>query len=120
MQANTDHIKRAIGGFNWEVVLTKRDTNDKHLISNETITNIMGSFTPKENIFCKDRDALWMNLQIKTIILAKDKLYKLIARKNNDIHLRNSFNNLQKKKRKKMNDVIKNAKVFNANFKKVK
>ena len=62
MQANTDHVKRAIGGFNWKVVLTKRDTNDKHLISNETITNIMGSFTPKENIFCKDRDALWMNL----------------------------------------------------------
>ena len=51
MQANTDHVKRAIGGFNWEVVLTKRDTNDKHLISNETLPLKRTYFAKIETLF---------------------------------------------------------------------
>ena len=57
-------------------------------------------------MLCKDRDPLWINRGIKTMILTKDKVYRLLARKKNDIHLRNSLNNLQKK----LKDVIKNAK----------
>ena len=44
---------------------------------------------------CKDRDLLWINHCKKAIILAKDKVYKLLFPKSNN-HLRNSFNNLQK------------------------
>ena len=51
MQANTDHVKRAIGGFNWKVVLTKRDTNDKHLISNETLPLKRTYFAKIETLF---------------------------------------------------------------------
>ena len=63
---------------------------------NETITD-MKNFIPNDNMICDDRNPPGMNRRIKTIILAKDRGYRLLARKSSDINLRNSFNNLQKK-----------------------
>ena len=50
MQANTNHVERAIGEFNWEVVLTNCDANDQVIIFDIIISiiNIMKNFIPSE------------------------------------------------------------------------
>ena len=73
-----------------------RKRSNQLLFFNETITDTK-NFIPNENMIYDDRDPPGMNRRIKTIILAKDRGYKVLARKSNDINLRNSFNNLQKK-----------------------
>ena len=93
--ANSDHIKRAIGIFDWESALNYIDANDQVSVFNSTILNIISNFIPSETITCDDRDHPWMNSFIKNLIRAKDNFYKKFVRKSNDMYHHYAFKNFQ-------------------------
>ena len=55
-QANFDRIKRAVDLFDWKSALIDVDVNEQVPVFNDTITNYMSNFVPKEIIICNDRD----------------------------------------------------------------
>ena len=52
-------------------------------IFNRTILDILSNFNPHEMIVCHDKDPLWLNNRIKTLIQEKNATYK-IFRHNKD------------------------------------
>ena len=71
--ANSDHIKTAIGLFDWESTLNYIDANDQVSVFNSTILNIVSNFIPNEIITCDDREPPLINGFIKNLIRTKDK-----------------------------------------------
>ena len=43
---------------------------------NKTITNIISNYTPHETVTFGDRDPLWINKNVKQLILQKNDMYK--------------------------------------------
>ena len=54
--ANTDHIRKAICGFNWERSFANKDVNEMVNIFNETISNVLNNYIRHETIICNDQD----------------------------------------------------------------
>ena len=95
-QVNSDHIKRAIDLFDWELALIDSNVNEHVSIFNDAISNIMSNFVPNEIIIFDDRDPPWMNHHIKNLIRYKDDFNKkFVHGKNSMLHLL-TFNILQK------------------------
>ena len=44
--ANTDHIRKAICGYNWERFFANKDVNEMVNIFNETISNVLNNYIP--------------------------------------------------------------------------
>ena len=80
-----DHIKRGVDLFDWESALTKLDVSEQVSVFNDTITNIMSNFVRNEIIICGDRYPLWINSQIKNLILYKHNFYKTFVRGRNSM-----------------------------------
>ena len=53
---NTDHIRKAIRGFNWERPFANIEKNETVNILNETISNVLNDYIPHETIICDDQD----------------------------------------------------------------
>ena len=68
-QVNSDHIKRAIDLFDWELALIDSNVNEHVSIFNDAISNIMSNFVPNEIIIFDDRDPPWMNHHKKSYSL---------------------------------------------------
>ena len=62
---NTDHIRKATCGFNWERSFENKDTNEMVNIFNETISNVLNNYIPLETIICDDQDLPWINNKVK-------------------------------------------------------
>ena len=94
-EANTDLIKRAISNFNWVKAFFNTSVNKKVSIFNETILNVLNSYIPHETLTCDDKDPLWFNSRIKSLLQDKNKLYKDFRRSNTNAQLLNKLNHLQ-------------------------
>ena len=90
--ANSDSIQRSIKGFDWEKTFLNVDVNEKALLFNETILNIICSFIPHEIVTCEDRDQPWMTRFIKKAIKDKNLFYQCFV-KNTDFT--NNHSNLE-------------------------
>ena len=53
---NTDHIRKAIFGFNWERSFANKDVNEMVNTFNETICNVLNTYIPHETKICEDQD----------------------------------------------------------------
>ena len=69
--ANTDHIGKAICGFNWEKSFENKDINGMGNIFNETISNVLSNYIPHETTICDDQDPSWINKKVKKAIQKK-------------------------------------------------
>ena len=54
--ANTDHVRKAICGFNWERSFANKVVNEMVNIFNESISNVLNNYIPHEAIICDDQD----------------------------------------------------------------
>ena len=66
--SNNDLIQRSISRFNWEWGLSKKGVNKQILIFNVTILNIVINFIPHEIKIFNDREPIWINIKMKTMI----------------------------------------------------
>ena len=65
---------------------------------NKTIKNIMSNYIPHEKIICDDRDPPWINIDIKQLILDKNRAYRFyIPMVNLQMQFFNQFQFLQTK-----------------------
>ena len=66
--------------MNWERLFDQKDINAQVVALNETILNVFRNCVPNKYIYIDDKDPVWMNETIKSIIKAKNALYKNIFR----------------------------------------
>ena len=75
--ANTDRIRKAICGSNWESSFADKEVNEIVNIFNETISNVLNNYIPHETIICNDQDPPWINNKVKKVIKEKNQLMVL-------------------------------------------
>ena len=75
-RAEVTLIKRSIESFNWARAFMNLSVNDRVELFNNTLFNIFRNFIPNETIKCNHRDPPWMNNEIKSALLRKNRLYK--------------------------------------------
>ena len=87
--ANTDHIRKAMCGFNWERSFANKDVNEMVNIFNEIISNVLNNYIPHETIICNDQDPPWFNNKVKKAIQEKNQLFgRVKSNINNDTLLK--------------------------------
>ena len=57
----TEHTKREIQKFHWQRSFLNTIVNEKVVIFNSTVLNILSNFIPQETIVCDDKDPPWLN-----------------------------------------------------------
>ena len=102
--ANTDHIRKAICGFNYEKSFAKKDVNEMVNIFNETISNVLNNCIPHETIIFDDQDPPWINNKVKEAMQEKNQLFRRVKSNINNGTL------LVKLLQNKLNDLIDTAK----------
>ena len=53
--------------FDWDRAFVNTDVNEKVLILNKTILNILSNFIPHETLTIDDKDLSWFTKKIKNI-----------------------------------------------------
>ena len=89
-KANVDHIKRSIDEFSWQKCFANTSVNNKVHMFNKTIKNTMSNYIPHETI-------IWINKDIKQLILDKNHAYKSYIRNDKSLQFFNQFQFLQTK-----------------------
>ena len=70
-KGNVDHIRKAITEFPSERKFENNSVDEKVNIFNANIENILPNYIPHKTIKCDDRDAPWINKNIKQLIPEK-------------------------------------------------
>ena len=73
--SNVDLIRRSINEFDWDRTFANKHVDEKLLIFNKTVSNILSSFIPHEVIVSDDKDPPWFNGKIKSLINEKLRTY---------------------------------------------
>ena len=105
-KAKVDHIRRSIYEFSQERCFANTSVNDKVLMFDKTIRNIMSNYIPHKTIICDDRDPPWISKDIKQLILDKNRAYKSYIRNDKSLQFFNQFQFLQTK----LNSLIEESK----------
>ena len=69
--ANTELIRQAITDFKWDRAFLNANVNEKVSIFSNTTLNILSNIILHETIVCDDKDPLWFNRAIKSLIQQK-------------------------------------------------
>ena len=93
--SNDDHIRREINQFNWERAFENKNVDEKVVIFNKTVLNILSNFIPHELIVCNEKDPSWVNSKIKSLIHGKIKTYKIICKNIGNNHQIGKLKSLQ-------------------------
>ena len=72
----TDLIRRALNDFNWEKAFSNSNNNEKVCIFNKSIINVLSNAIPRKTILCDDKDPLWFNSRIKSLLQSKNNVFK--------------------------------------------
>ena len=56
--------------------------------------NVLSNYIPHESLVCDDKDPLWFNSRITSLLQDKNKLYKDFRRSNSNAQLLNKLNHL--------------------------
>ena len=62
---------------------------------NKTVKNIISNYVPHETLTFDVRDPLWINKNVKQLILVKNKMYKKYVKENKDPRISDKFECLQ-------------------------
>ena len=67
-EADAIFIRQVIHEFSWKRVLSNLNIDKQVTVLNRTILNILNNFISHETILCDDKDLLWFNKKIKSLI----------------------------------------------------
>ena len=81
--------------FNWERAFSNTNVNEKVCIFNKFVLNVLSNFIPHKAILCNDNDLRWFNSQVNSLLLAKNKVFKICRKDKTNIQLLNKLNFLQ-------------------------
>ena len=95
--ANTELIKRAIEKFDWQRPFLNTSVNEKVVIFNNTVLNILSNFIPHETIVCDDKDPPWFNNKIKALIQAKNTAFNNFRNNSGNSELKRHLVSLQER-----------------------
>ena len=96
-EAKTDLIRRALNDFNWERASSNKNINEKVCIFNKFVLNVLSNFITHETILCDDKDPSWFNSRIKSLLHAKNKVFKNYKNNKTNIQLLDILNLLQER-----------------------
>ena len=83
-QGSVDHIRKAVHLFPWEKALRNLSINDMIFLFNKTVKDIISNYIPHETVTFDDRDPLWINKNVKQLILEKNEMYEKYLNDNKD------------------------------------
>ena len=63
--------RRSINEFDWDRAFANKHVDEKVLIFNITVLNVLSNLIPHEVIVCDDKDPPWFNEKIKLLINEK-------------------------------------------------
>ena len=89
-------IRRSIDPFLWDIRFSHIDVNQKVLLFDQAIKNILCDFITQETFTCDDRDPSWINSKMIGLIQNKNFAKKCYFQNNEDIQLFRRFQNIQK------------------------
>ena len=97
--SNVDLIKKSINEFIWEWdrAFKNKHVDEKGLIFNKTVLNILSNFIPHKVIVCDAKDPPWFNGKIKWLIFEKIRTYNAYRKDISNSQLCEKFNSLQQR-----------------------
>ena len=104
--SNVDLIRRSINEFDWDRAFTNKHVEEKVLIFNNTVLNVLSNFIPHELIVCDDRDPPWLNGKIKLLINEELRTYNGYRKNIGNSQLRKNLSSLQQR----LHDLIDDSK----------
>ena len=75
-RATVNAIRKAVNCVDWDKALNELNIDERVKFLTECVLNIFHSFLPNKVITIKSKDALWINREIKRMILEKAKIYQ--------------------------------------------
>ena len=102
--SNNDLIRRSINEFDWDRAFANKHVDEKVLIFNKTVLNVLSNFIPHEVIVCDDKDPPWLNGKIKSLINEKLRTYNAYRKNISNNQLRKNFSSLQQRLRDLIDD----------------
>ena len=81
-----------------------KHVNENVLIFNKAVLNILSNFIPHEVIVCDDKDPLWFNGKIKSLINEKLRTYNAYRKNIHNSQLRKNVSSLQQRLRDLIDD----------------
>ena len=77
--------------------LFNTSVNEKVVIFNNTVLNILSNFIPHETIVCDDKDPPWFNNKIKALIQAKNTAFNNFRNNSGNSELKRHLVSLQER-----------------------
>ena len=105
-KSNNNAIKKSLSGIDWEKSLANLDINDHVDFLTNYILNTCKNFIPNKIISIPEKDAPWMTVEIKRVLLEKAKIYRKYVKNDRKDSDRNLLRNITCKCR----DLIQHAK----------
>ena len=97
--SNVDLIRRSINEFDWDRAFANKHVDEKVLIFNKTVLNVLSNFIPHEVKVCDDKDTPWFNVKIKSLINEKLRTYNAYRKNIGNSQLRKNLSSLQQRLR---------------------
>ena len=60
-------------------------------VFNKSVLNVLSNFVPHETILCNDRDPLWFNSQVESLLHARNKVFKNYRKEKSNFQLLNKL-----------------------------
>ena len=102
--SNVDLIRRSINEFDWDRAFANKHVDEKVLIFNKTVLNILSNFIAHEVIVCDDKDPPWFNGKIKSLINEKVRTYNAYRKNIGNSQSRKNLSSLQQRLRDLIDD----------------
>ena len=97
-------MRRSINEFDWDRASANKHVDEKVLIFNKTVLNVLSNFIPHEIIVCGDKDLPWFNRKIKLLINEKLRTYNAYRKNIGNSQLRKNLSSLQQRLRDLIDD----------------
>ena len=95
--SNVDLIRRSINEFDWDRAFANKHVDEKVLIFNKTVLNVLNNFIPHEVIVCDDKDPPWFSGKIKPFINEKLRTDNACRKNIVNRQLRKNLSSLQQR-----------------------
>ena len=88
-------LEKQLVYFPEKKTLRNLNINDMIFLFNKTVKNIISNYVPHETLTFDVRDRLWINKNVKQLILVKNKMYKKYVKENKDPRISDKVECLQ-------------------------
>ena len=102
--SNVDLIRRSINESDWDRTFANKYVDEKVLIFNNTVLNVVSNFFTHELIVCDEKDPPWFNGKIKSLINEKIRICNAYRKSIDNSQLRKNVDSLQQRLRDLIDD----------------